>query len=184
MNPADEDHERLLIEAAQKDPNRFAELYEENFGRVWAFVIRRVRDRSVAQDVTSEVFHQALANVKKFEWRGLPFAAWLYRIAANAIADHFARAARESSGGELGVESNVTEREIENVERRASLYRFVDRLPIDQRRVLVMRFGEERSIREIASAIGRSEGAVKQLQWRGLQTLRTSMSGTMGGNHG
>lgn len=100
MNPADEDHERLLIEAAQKDPSRFAELYEENFGRVWAFVIRRVRDRSIAQDVTSEVFHQALANMKKFEWRGVPFAAWLYRIAANAIADHFARTAREQKSGE------------------------------------------------------------------------------------
>jgi RNA polymerase sigma-70 factor, ECF subfamily len=179
MNPADEDHERLLIEAAQNDPSRFAELYEENFGRVWAFVIRRVRDRSVAQDITSEVFHQALANVKKFEWRGLPFAAWLYRISANAVADHFARTAREASGGAREAES-INEREIENVERRASLFRFVDRLPVDQRRVLVMRFGEERSIREIATAIGRSEGAVKQLQWRGLQTLRASM----GGNHG
>jgi RNA polymerase sigma-70 factor (ECF subfamily) len=151
---------------------------------VWAFVIRRVRDRSVAQDVTSEVFHQALANVKKFEWRGVPFAAWLYRIAANAIADHFARAAREASGGEREVvdevTNGVTEREIENVERRASLFRHVDRLPADQRRVLVMRFGEERSIREIASTLSRSEGAVKQLQWRGLQTLRANMSE----NHG
>jgi RNA polymerase sigma-70 factor, ECF subfamily len=180
MNPATEDHERLLIEAAQNDPSRFAELYEENFGRVWAFVIRRVRDRSAAQDVTSEVFHQALANVKKFEWRGVPFAAWLYRIAANAVADHFARAERETSGGEREAVSDMTEREIENVERRASLFRSVDRLPADQRRVLVMRFGEERSIREIASALGRSEGAVKQLQWRGLQTLRANM----GENHG
>ena len=179
MNPADEDHERLLIEAAKQGPNRFAELYEENFARVWAFVIRRVRDRSVAQDVTSEVFHQALKNVKKFEWRGLPFAAWLYRIAANAVADHFARLARES-GGEREVADEVTEREIENVDRRASLFRFVDRLPADQRRVLVMRFAEEQSIREIASALGRSEGAVKQLQWRGLQTLRAKM----GENHG
>jgi len=178
MNPADETHERLLIEAAQKDPNRFAELYEENFGRVWAFVIRRVRDRSVAQDITSEVFHQALANVKKFEWQGLPFAAWLFRIAANAISDHFTRTAREQQRGEK--EETAAPREMETIERRASLYKVVDRLPVDQRRVLVMRFGEERSIREIASAIGRSEGAVKQLQWRGLQTLRTSM----GGNHG
>jgi RNA polymerase sigma-70 factor (ECF subfamily) len=178
MNLADQTHERLLIEAAQKDPSRFAELYEENFRRVWAFVIRRVRDRSIAQDITSEVFHQALANVKKFEWRGLPFAAWLYRIAANAIADHFTRTAREQQSGER--EITVAPREMETIERRASLFRFVDRLPIDQRRVLVMRFGEERSIREIASAIGRSEGAVKQLQWRGLQTLRASM----GGNHG
>ena len=177
MDRAIEDRERLLIEAAQKDPSRFAELYEQNFGRVWAFVIRRVHDRSAAQDITSEVFHQALANVKRFEWRGVPFAAWLYRIASNAIADHFAKSAREQ-GNE--VEAAVPPHEIEDIERRASLYRFVDRLPADQRRVLTMRFAEERSIREIASAIGRSEGAVKQLQWRGLQTLRARM----GTNHG
>jgi len=177
MDRAIEDRERLLIEAAQKDPKRFADLYEENFGRVWAFVIRRVRERSVAQDITSEVFHQALANVGKFEWRGLPFAAWLYRIAANAIADHFAKSAREQGAQ---AETTVPPHEIEDIERRASLYRFVDRLPADQRRVVVMRFAEERSIREIASAIGRSEGAVKQLQWRGLQTLRARM----GTNHG
>src|SRR6476619_941016 len=97
MNPADETHERLLIEAAQKDPSRFAELYEENFGRIWAFVIRRVRGRVAAQDITSEVFNQALANVGRFEWRGVPFAGWLYRIAANAIGAHFAKSAREQS---------------------------------------------------------------------------------------
>src|SRR3954453_8516048 len=177
MNRANDDHERELIEAAQQDPSRFAELYEENFGRVWAFVIRRVPDRAAAQDITSEVFHQALANVKRFEWRGVPFAAWLYRIAANAMSDHFAKSARDQ-GNER--EAVVPPHEIEDVERRASLYRFVDRLPADQRRVLTMRFGEERSIREIASAIGRSEGAVKQLQWRGLQTLRAKM----GTSHG
>jgi RNA polymerase sigma-70 factor (ECF subfamily) len=120
--------------------------------------------------------------VKKFEWRGVPFAAWLYRIAANAIADHFARTAREQNRGER--ENAVPPHEIEDIERRASLFRSVERLPADQRRVLVMRFGEERSIREIASAIGRSEGAVKQLQWRGLQTLRALMNQTMGENHG
>jgi len=177
MDRANEDRERQLIEAAKKDPSRFAELYEENFGRVWAFVIRRVQHRATAQDITSEVFHQALANVGKFEWRGVPFAAWLYRIAANAIADHFAKSAREESST---TEAAIPPHEIEDIERRASLYRFVDRLPADQRKVIVMRFAEERSIREIASAIGRSEGAVKQLQWRGLQTLRAQM----GTNHG
>jgi RNA polymerase sigma-70 factor (ECF subfamily) len=178
MDRAEEEHERRLIEAAKSDPRRFAELYEENFARVWAFVIRRVRDRALAQDITSDVFHQALANVKQFEWRGVPFVSWLYRIAANAMADHFAKAAREESSE--GRDVAIAPPDIEAIERRASVGRFVDRLPADQRRVLVMRFGEERSIREIASAIGRSEGAVKQLQWRGLQTLRARM----GGNHG
>ena len=83
--PAKEEAERLLIEAAQRDRSRFAELYEDNFERVYAFIARRVRDRDEAEDLTSEVFHQALANLARFEWRGVPFAAWLFRIAANAI---------------------------------------------------------------------------------------------------
>ncbi len=86
--------ERLVIEAAQRDPARFAELYEDNFERVYAFVARRVYVRADAEDLTAEVFQQALAKLSGFEWRGVPFAAWLYRIAANAIADRWKRAAR------------------------------------------------------------------------------------------
>jgi RNA polymerase sigma-70 factor (ECF subfamily) len=171
--------ERRRIEDAQKDPARFAELYEEHFDRVYAFVVRRVRNRTEAQDLTSEVFHAALKNLKKFEWRGVPFAAWLYRIAANAIADHFHQSAREAPASERDV-SEATKDEIQQVEQRATLFRLVDALPADQRRVLIMRFAEDRPIREIATQLGRSEGAVKQLQWRGLQTLRARV----GQSHG
>jgi RNA polymerase sigma-70 factor (ECF subfamily) len=163
--------ERRRIEAAQKDPGRFAELYEEHFDRVYAFVARRVRDRSAAQDLTAQVFHDALANLKKFEWRGVPFAAWLYRIASNAVTDHFHRQSREAAEQDVAVPESTTT-ELEQVEQRATLFRLVETLPVDQRLVIIMRFAEERPIREIAARIGRSEGAVKQLQWRGLQTLR------------
>src|ERR1700726_5094757 len=87
--------ERLLVEAAQQDPARFADLYEINFERVYAYVVRRVGDRAETEDLTSEVFHQALANLKRFEWRGIPFAAWLFRIAANLISDRWQRTGRE-----------------------------------------------------------------------------------------
>src|SRR5438034_11137959 len=89
------DDERLLVEAAQKDPRRFAELYERNFERVYAFIARRVLDRHDAEDVTAEVFQHALANLGKFEWRGVPFAVWLFRIAANALTDRWRMRARE-----------------------------------------------------------------------------------------
>ena len=82
-NPATEE-ERLLIEAAQRNPGRFAELYERNFDLVYAYVARRVGSRAEAEDVTAEVFQQALANLPRFEWRGVAFAAWLRRMAANA----------------------------------------------------------------------------------------------------
>lgn len=170
--------ERLLVEAAQKDPARFAELYELNFERVYAFIARRVGDRDAAEDLTSEVFHKALANLRRFEWRGAPFAAWLLRIAANAIADRGQRAGRElavDDPPEVGADARALA-DLEEVEHRARLFRLVERLPEDQRRVIAMRFAEERSIREIAEALGRTEGAVKQLQFRGLQSLRTQLN--------
>lgn len=164
--------EKALVEAAQQDPARFAAIYDAHFARIYAFIARRVRDRAAAEDLTAEVFRHALAGIRQFEWRGVPFAAWLYRIAANEIADHMKRRAREQT--EIQAEE-PTGGELEIVEHRAALHRLVDRLPADQRRVIVMRFAEERSTREIATEIGRSEGAVKQLQWRALQTLRAQM---------
>ena len=167
--PADE---RLLIEAAQRDPSRFGELYESHVNRVYAYIIRRVRDRAAAEDLTSEVFHHALANLHKYEWRGIAFAAWLYRIAANTITNRWEHSRRET--GELDPEDHASGG-MEEIERRAMLFQLVDLLPADQRRVITERFVEQKSIREVALELGRSEGAVKQLQWRALETLREQM---------
>ena len=173
---ADADAERLLIEAAQEDPARFAELYENNFDRVYAYIARRVRDRNEAEDLTSEVFHHALASLGRFEWRGAPFAAWLFKIAANAIIDRSYKLAKERQASTMDPPAESLAPEIdEEIERRARLFQLVNRLPADQRRVVSMRFAEEKSIREIAGELGRSEGAVKQLQFRALQTLRTQL---------
>lgn len=170
--PRNEAQERLQIEAAQRDPGRFAELYEDNFERVYAFVARRVHDRDHAQDLTADVFHQALANLPRFEWRGAPFGAWLMRIAANAVTDHFRRAAKER---EMPVPDDSLHRSLDDVEPRVRLFRMVEKLPADQRKVIAMRFAQQKSIREIATELGRSEGAIKQLQFRALQNLKTRM---------
>jgi RNA polymerase sigma-70 factor (ECF subfamily) len=166
--------ERALIEAAQHDPGRFAELYEHNFDRVYAYIVVRIYDRLEAQDLTAHVFQQALANIGKFKWRGAPFIAWLYRIAANAIADQARKKSREVSETEVATTTSL-DLNLEQVERRAQLFSAVESLPEDQRKVILLRFGEEKSIREIASALNRSEGAVKQLQFRGLENLRARL---------
>jgi len=169
---ADTEDDRSLVEAAQADPARFVELYERHVDRVYAFVIRRTRDRGAAEDITSHVFEQALAHLDRFEWRGAPFAAWLFRIASNAIADRWRQEARESTDPPTDI---ADAREREDIERRVLLFQLVDRLPHVQRQVIHMRFVEEKSIREIAGVLDRSEGAVKQLQLRALENLRKEM---------
>lgn len=172
---AREDSEQLLIQAAQLDPRRFADLYEQNFDRVYAFIARRVRNREEAEDLTSEVFHQALANLPSFEWRGVPFAAWLYRMAANAIVDRWQSTSKEQSDPRRDAEDKAA---LAEVEQRASLFQLVETLPPDQRRVIIQRFVDGRSIREIAVELGRSEGAIKQLQFRAIENLRARIEGS------
>jgi RNA polymerase sigma-70 factor, ECF subfamily len=166
------DDDRTLVEAAQADPARFAELYDRYADRVYAFVSRRTHDRTTAEDVTSEVFHHALAHLGQFEWRGVPFVGWLFRIASNALADRWRREARDSHDPPPDVPETG---EVEDLERRLILFQIVDRLPEVQRQVIQMRFVDEKSIRETAAALGRSEGAVKQLQLRALENLRKEM---------
>jgi RNA polymerase sigma-70 factor, ECF subfamily len=169
--------ERAAVTAAQRDSSRFAELYEAHFERVYAFVARRTRGREEAEDITAEVFHRALANLPRFQWRGVPFAAWLLKIAANAVNDHASRTRRER--GTASAEEPV-HIDRDDHEERARLLRLVDGLPQSQRSVIVMRFAEQSSIREIARRLGRTEGAVKQLQLRALKRLRAAMANSDG----
>ena len=163
--------ERLLIEAAQTEPSRFAELYERNFGRIYAYFARRVATREVAEDLTAEVFHQALASLRSFKWQGAPFVAWLYGIASHLLAAHW----QKKGGNPRPTEEEWDPQEVARIERQALLRKLVESLLPDQRMVIVRRFIEQRSIREIAQELGRSEGAVKQLQLRALENLRDKL---------
>ena len=192
LGKKDEMEERRLVEAAQQDRACFGDVYERYFEVVYGYVARRVRDRAATEDLTSEVFRKALANIDRFKWTGAPFGAWLLRIAANVIADRAKKAAREP-GSSPGISEGAStpsltaalrnaastpqspEVQLEEAERRARVIQMVDELPGDQRRVVRMRFAEEKSITEIAAELGRSEGAVKQLQFRAFQNLRAKL---------
>ena len=173
--------ERLLVQAAQSDPTKFDALYELHFERVYYFLARRVHDRATAEDLTSEVFHKALANLATYQWRGAPFAAWLFRIASNALADQYKRASREQSSSDDAQNPDehpdLSPPDLDTIDYHARLFRLVDHLPAVQRQVIRERFVEQRSIREIADRLDKTEGAVKQLQFRALQTLRAQMEG-------
>lgn len=163
-----------MIEAAQRDPARFANLYDIYFDRIYAYVSRRVGSREEAEDLVSEVFQKALANLRRFEWRGAPFSAWLYRVATNEIADLSDRLRRERA---IEAPPEVEEADQEEAQDRSKLFGLVRELPEDQRRVLELRFMEEKSTHQVAEMLGRSEGAIKQLQFRGLERLRARIGG-------
>jgi RNA polymerase sigma-70 factor (ECF subfamily) len=173
--------ERLLVQAAQGDPAKFDALYELHFERVYYFLARRVKDRATAEDLTSDVFHKALANLSNYEWRGVPFAAWLFRIAANALADQHKRSSRERPSlddpPEAAAHPGPSSSDLEVIDYHARLFRLVDQLPSVQRRVIHERFVEQRTIREIAGLLNKTEGAIKQLQFRALESLRAQMEG-------
>jgi RNA polymerase sigma-70 factor (ECF subfamily) len=168
------DDDRLLVEAAQADPARFLELYDRYVDRIFAFVSRRAGNRAVAEDITSQVFEQALRTIGQFRWRGVPLSAWLFRIASNALTDHWRERGRAADQPPPDLPDTG---ELDDLERRLALYRHVERLPPVQRDVIRLRFVEEKSVREAAAALGRSEGAIKQLQLRALERLRKSMGG-------
>lgn len=176
-NLTNQKDERLQVEAARQDPARFAELYENNFERVYAYIAHRVHNREEAQDATADVFHQALASLPRFEWRGSPFVAWLLGIAANVLSDRWQRVAKRQEVVTDDLEQVGME---DDIEQRAMLYQLVETLPDDQRRVIIRRFVGQKSLREIATELGRSEGAIKQLQLRALQNLRKRIRS----NHG
>jgi len=172
--------ERLLVEAAQADLSKFDVLYELHFDRVYFFIVSRVYDRTIAEDLTSEVFHKALANLPNYQWRGTPFSAWLFRIASNAIVDHFKRSDRERQADELEhtlAQPDLSSTDSDFIEHHVHFFRLVEQLPEIQRRVVCERFVEERSIREIARRLSKTEGAVKQLQFRALRALRAQIGG-------
>ncbi len=168
-----EQDERTQVEAARRDPSRFAELYEKNFYRVYSYIVRRVGDRHQAEDLTSDVFREALAGIEKFEWRGVPFVAWLTGIASRVLADYWKRSGREADSPANESEAAVPA----EIEQSTMLFQLVNRLPEAQFQVIHKRFVEQKSIREIAQELGRSEGAVKQLQLRAIESLRAQMEG-------
>lgn len=160
-------HERSLIEAAQDEPEKFADLYRANVGSVHAFVLSRTGDRDVAEEVTAEVFVRALKSLPRFEWRGTPYSSYLVRIADRLLVDR-AHARRRG----IPVEDGRPEDAFVAVDRAVNVERLLSALSADQRTVLVLRFVEDRSLEEVSAAMRRSTGAIKQLQHRAIRSLR------------
>ena len=175
MSDPSRDEERVLVENAKRDPRQFGALYDRHFQQIYRFVYSRVREQTAAEDVTSEVFIKALKAMPRYQDTGRPFAAWLYQIAVNAIADRY-RTLRPSQPLEdfhdLSVAGPALEDLAAHRDEIRRIWVLVEALPNQQRTALVLKFQEDMKIEDIAVAMGKSPGAVKLLIHRGVTRLR------------
>ena len=180
---SEEERARLiaLVELARKgDSDAFGMLYDHYQGSVYRFLFYRTRSSTLAEDLTSETFFRALRNMQNFRWQGKDFGAWLMTIARNLATDHFkaGRTRLELATEDMGVHDDATEGPEHSVLASLTneiLLKSLTELPAEQKDCLIMRFLQGMSIAETAAVLGRSEGAVKQLQLRGVRNLAKLM---------
>ncbi|GAA4130016.1 hypothetical protein GCM10022215_43270 [Nocardioides fonticola] len=170
-----------LVELARKgDAEAFGLLYDHYQGAVYRFLFYRTRSAVLAEDLTSETFFRALRSMQGFRWQGKDFGAWLMTIARNLATDHFkaGRTRLEFTTEDMGQHDDATEGPESAVLAGLTneiLLQALTQLPEEQRDCLVMRFLQGMSIAETATVLGRSDGAVKQLQLRGVRNLAKLM---------
>jgi RNA polymerase sigma-70 factor, ECF subfamily len=170
-----------LVELARKgDSDAFGMLYDHYQGSVYRFLFYRTRSSQLAEDLTSETFFRALRSMQSFRWQGKDFGAWLMTIARNLATDHFkaGRTRLELATEDMGLHDDATEGPETLVLAGLAneiLLRALTELPSEQKDCLIMRFLQGMSIAETASVLGRSEGAIKQLQLRGVRNLAKLM---------
>jgi len=170
--------ERELVERAKEDPDAFGALYDRYFPQIYRFAYSRVRDQSLAEDVTSEVFFKALRNIRRYTYSGHPFSSWLYQITLNAIADHYRGQHGEvelEEGASLPSGAPSVDDEVVRRDRSRRVWSAIDQLPRHQRAAMVLKFGEDKKIDEIAQIMGKSAGAVKLLLHRAVERLRREL---------
>lgn len=175
--PLEQVEENELVELAKADPEAFGELYERYVKRIYNYVYYRTGNHHDAEDLTARVFQRALTHIPKYQNRGVPFSAWLYRIAHNLVVNwHRDRKRRQViSIDDLALstlKSDAPEAFAEKQEEQALLLSAIKRLPQDRQQLLMFKFVDKLSNAEIGEIMGRSEGAIKSLYHRTLLALR------------
>lgn len=180
MTPEAQAVEAVLVQQARQDPAAFGALYEHYVERIYAYIYHRVNNVQDAEDLTARTFYRALDHLDRYEDRGAPFAAWLFRIAHNLIANWYRERSRRrflsldnlwgySRGGDS------PEQQLEQSETHAALWSAINRLPEERRKLLQFKFGEQMSNLEIGALLNKSESAIKSLYFRTLAALRQDL---------
>jgi RNA polymerase sigma-70 factor (ECF subfamily) len=180
--------EKQAVEEAKKNPAAFGVIFEAYHPAILRYALHRTGNAAAADDITSEVFFKALNKIASFKWAGVPFSAWLYRIAGNEIIDYYRKHSRDpysyddpdlghevpdkSSGSDMESELIRAQDEIDSNRKYIEVKDALKQLPQKYQEVLVLRFLEEKKISEIAAVLGKNEGTVKSLISRGVDRLK------------
>jgi RNA polymerase sigma-70 factor (ECF subfamily) len=174
------EEEHVLVERARDDPLAFGALYESYVDRVYNYIYQRTGNRFDAEDLTARTFLKAFAHLEHYVFRGIPFSAWLYRIAHNAVANWY-RDRRRHVVVSLdaliarGDDCDGPEDQTQAREERGILLNAIRELPSDRQQLLILKFSEGLKNAEIAQITGRTEGAIKSLYHRTLIALRREL---------
>lgn len=174
-----QDEESLVRRAQQNDHEALSRLYEEYLERVYRYVAIRVGNRLDAEDITSQVFVKVVQALPSYKLRGLPFSAWLFRIARNQVIDHMRKHSVKMETTWIEPSAVSQEDPIKLAELNIAIDELVKTLKLlteAQRQVIELRFAAELSIAETASTMGKSESAVKALQYSALVALRRHLA--------
>ncbi|HLT75246.1 MAG TPA: sigma-70 family RNA polymerase sigma factor [Ohtaekwangia sp.] len=165
-----------LIKAAQKDAQAFKPLYEKYFKSIYVFVLHRIGEKSLSADITSQVFLKALLNIGKYKFQGLPFSAWLYRIALNECYDFMRKSSRyrfvsiDNTSIEHLYEELTTESHLEDL--RVKLPSLLGRLSAEELHLVELRFFDRRPFKEVADILGITETYAKVKLYRVLAKMK------------
>ena len=186
ITPGQLKSEEELVKRAQHTPQAFGELYEIYYKRIFNYALKRTANVQLALDITSVTFLKAFSQIKKYRWRDVPFAAWLYRIASNEVNDHYRREgvrrvssiesiAELADTSDYADEINQAEEELSRYEEFVLLHKKISELPVIYQEVIALKFFEKKKIREMVKILGKKEGTIKSLLHRGVEKLREKM---------
>ncbi len=177
---ASRDHVRQLVERGQQgDRDALEELYLIHFDRIYSYLHMSVGNRADAEDLTTQTFLKMLESIGKFRFRSAPFSAWLFRIAHNLAMDHFRAARRWQPEEDVPeppgqVELSAEDEALQSI-GRASMLELIDGISHEQQQVLTLKFVFNFGNAEVATILGKTEGAVKSLQHRALVSLQKQL---------
>ncbi len=170
--------ELLQIEAAKKDSVFFGLLYERYYKQIFGYVNQKLEDRESAGDITAQVFFKALTNLNKFQFRGVPFASWLYRIAQSEVYQSFRdKKSQKTINTDVGDLRNVFEElEEEHYEEyKPKLLKLIEALPQKDKQLVQLRFFEKKAFKEIAEEMGITENNAKVRLYRVIERMKKLM---------